>query len=185
MTGYIGLGSNLGDRGAWLLRGLHGLRAAGIRITAASSLWETEPVDTSAPGWFLNMVVETRTGREPLELLEILLDVERQAGRRRDGRNGPRNLDLDLLLMGSRRWNDARLLLPHPRMWERSFVLEPLRQLAPELRNPLTGRTVAEECRRVAGRAVVREVGRLPLAGILRASTPRSSSRDEVQIDRH
>jgi 2-amino-4-hydroxy-6-hydroxymethyldihydropteridine diphosphokinase len=185
LTGYIGLGSNLGDRGAWLLQGIQGLRAAGIRIAAASSLWETEPVDTEHGGWFLNMVVEIRTGRAPLELLEILLGVERRAGRERNGRNGPRNLDLDLLLQGDRSWNDARLVLPHPRMWERSFVLEPLCELAPELRNPESGRTVAEECRRIAGRAVVREVGRLPLAGILQASTPRSSSRDEVQIDRH
>jgi len=185
LIGYIGLGSNLGDRRAWLRAGVAGMRAEGLQVTAASSIWETEPVATTAPGWFLNMVVEVRTGRAPLELLEILLEIERRAGRRRSGYNGPRNLDLDLLLLGSRRWDDARLVLPHPRMWQRSFVLEPLRQLVPELRNPLSGRTVTEECRRVAGQAVVREVGRLPLAGILRSSTPRSSSRHEVQIDRH
>ena len=184
MTGYIGLGSNLGDRRAWLRTGILGLRAAGLCPISASSIWETEPVATIAPGWFLNMVVEVETGRPPLEVLEILLAIERRAGRVREGRNAPRRLDLDLLLLGRLRWADARLTLPHPRMWQRSFVLEPLRQLAPEVCNPTSGRTVTDECRRAAGGAVVREVGRISLAGILRPSTPRSASEHEVQIDR-
>jgi 2-amino-4-hydroxy-6-hydroxymethyldihydropteridine diphosphokinase len=183
---YVGMGSNLGDRADWLRRGVEGLRAAGMVPTAASSVWESEPVDSPEPLWFLNMVVAARTGREPLEALEILLEVEARCGRKRGEPNAPRTLDLDLLLLGSRRWRDERLVLPHPRMWERRFVLEPLREIAPGLRDPATGRTVEEACRRVRHRSVVFEVGRLSLAGIIRApSGPwRSASRHEIQIDR-
>lgn len=185
MIGYIGLGSNLGERRAWLRAGITGLRAAGIRVVSASSVWETEPVGTSAPAWFLNMAVAIDTGRGPLELLDILQRIERRAGRNRDGRNAPRTLDLDLLMLGSLCWQDERLTLPHPRMWERSFVLEPLSEIAPNVRNPLSGQTVREECGRAHGRSVARRAGRLSLADIIPASTPgRSDSRHEVQIDR-
>jgi len=183
---YLGLGSNLGDRPAWLRGGVEGLRAAGCELTAASSVWESEPVDSPEPLWFLNMAVAVRTGLQPLELLDVLLDIERRSGRVRTAPNAPRTLDLDLLLLGDLRWRDERLELPHPRMWERRFVLEPLREIAPHLRNPASGRTVAEECERVRYRSVAFEIGRLRLAGIIRPSTGpwRSASRHEIQIDR-
>jgi 2-amino-4-hydroxy-6-hydroxymethyldihydropteridine diphosphokinase len=188
LIGYIGLGSNLGDRRVWLRTGIVGLRAAGLRVLAVSSVWESEPVGTTAPPWFLNMAVAVSTGLPPRDLLELLLEVERRAGRTRCAPNSPRTLDMDLLLLGGLRWMDERLELPHPRMWERPFVLEPLSQIAPDTRNPRSGRTVAEECERIRGRSVCREVGALRLADIIRASTPtrsrRSASRHEVQIDR-
>jgi 2-amino-4-hydroxy-6-hydroxymethyldihydropteridine diphosphokinase len=186
MIAYVGLGSNLGDRRAHLLAGVEGLRAAGLELEAASGVWESEPVEAAEPLWFLNMAVAVRAGRDPLRLLDVLLDIERRAGRVRTGRNAPRTLDLDLLTLGDLRWRDERLELPHPRMWERRFVLEPLREIAPRLRNPDTGRTVAQECARIRNRSVVILRPQLRLAGIIRASTGswRSASRHEIQIDR-
>jgi 2-amino-4-hydroxy-6-hydroxymethyldihydropteridine diphosphokinase len=183
---YVGLGSNLGDRAARLRAGIEGLRAAGLDLDAVSSVWESEPVDAPAAPWFLNMAVSGKTDLAPLDLLDLLLEVERRAGRVRTVPNAPRTLDLDLLLLGDLRWHDERLVLPHPRMWERRFVLEPLREIAPELRNPTSGRTVAEECERARHRSVAFEVGRLRLAGIIRPSTGRQrrASRHEIQIDR-
>ena len=144
MIAYVGLGSNLGNRPAHLRAGIEGLRGAGLELVACSSVWESEPVDTLEPLWFLNMVVAARTDEHPLALLGLLLDIERRSGRVRAGRNAPRALDLDLLLQGRRRWRDERLVLPHPRMWERRFVLCPLAEIAPEFRDPITGRTVGE-----------------------------------------
>jgi len=183
---YIGMGSNLGNRADWLRRGVEGLREVGMVPTAVSSVWESEPVDSPEPLWFLNMVIAARTAQEPLEALELLLEVERRCGRVRGAPNAPRTLDLDLLLLGGRRWRNDRLVLPHPKMWERRFVLEPLREIAPGLRDPASGRTVAEACRRARHRSVVFEVGRLRLAGILRtpAGPWRGASRHEIQIDR-
>ena len=165
VDGYLGLGSNLGDRGGNLRAGLAGLEAAGVDTVAVSSIWETEPVDADSPLWFWNMAVEIRTERSPLELLDLLLKIERWAGRRRASRNAPRTLDMDLLLLGQLNVNHARLRLPHPRMWSRSFVLEPLAEIAPHLLNPETGRSVADERARLTGSFVVRRLGRLASAG--------------------
>lgn len=186
MIAYVGLGSNLGDRRAHLRAGLEGLCAAGLRLAAASSVWESEPVDAPGSPWFLNMVAAFETDRRPLEVLDVLLDIERRAGRVRAGRNAPRTLDLDLLLLGDLRWRDERLMLPHPRMWERRFVLEPLGEIAPQLRNPDSGRTVAEECARIRHRSRAVRGRRLRLPGILRPSTRawRSVPGHEIQIDR-
>ena len=161
MDAYIALGSNLGDRRANLRSGLERLSGCGIRPVAVSSVWETEPVDAPGPSWFWNMAIKVETDLPALDLLDRLLEIERQTGRLRSLRNGPRSLDLDLLMLGTIRIDHARLALPHPRMWRRRFVLEPLSEIAPELRNPVTGRTVAEECGCLAER--VRRIGRLSL----------------------
>lgn len=161
VEGYISLGSNLGDRWAHLRAGVRGLERAGLELLALSSVWETEPID-SAPPWYLNMVVSVRAVLQPLELLDTLLDIERQAGRVRSTRNAPRTLDLDLLLLGDLEVRKPRLHLPHPRMWQRRFVLEPLAEIAPELRNPATGRTAVEERRLIAGHGQARRLGSLP-----------------------
>lgn len=158
---YIALGTNLGDRRRNLEAGLAGLRRAGCEPLACSSIWETEPVDSPGAPWFWNMAVQLRTRQRPLPLLDTLLRVERAAGRIRSVANAPRVLDLDLLLIGELRLAHPRLQLPHPRMWQRSFVLEPLAEIAPELRNPLSGRTVAEERRRLDAPTAVRRLGRL------------------------
>jgi 2-amino-4-hydroxy-6-hydroxymethyldihydropteridine diphosphokinase len=186
VIGTIGLGSNLGDRWGHLRHGLRGLSRVGARLLAMSSVWESEPVDSPAREWFLNMAVRFDTDRDPLALLDDLLTIEREAGRVRDVPNGPRTLDLDLLTLGELRIRDPRLCLPHPRMWERRFVLEPLAEIAPSLRNPATGRTVVEEAWRLRGRSVVYRVGSLPLpeASLYNPASTRSSSTHEVQIDR-
>jgi len=145
VVGYVALGANVGDREANLRAGLAGMADGGIAPVRRSSVWETEPVGTPEPLWFLNMVVQIRSSRTPLEILETLLEVERCVGRTRNGvRNAPRVLDLDLLTLGDARVESARLTLPHPRMWERRFVLCPLAEISPGLRDPATGRTVRE-----------------------------------------
>ena len=145
MDGYIGCGSNLGDREANLAAGLDGLTRRGLEPARVSPVWDTAPIGCAAPNRFLNLVVRVETDRDPLEVLDLLLEVEREVGRIRGGRNAPRVLDLDLLLLGELRVDRPELRLPHPRMWERRFVLAPLAEIAPELCNPATGRTVTEE----------------------------------------
>ena len=164
MIGTIGLGSNLGGRRGHLRRGLLGLERAGLELLAISSVWETEPVDAPGADWFLNMVVRIRTDREPHSVLDTLLEIERLEGRVRQVRNGPRTLDLDLLTLGDLELQSSRLSLPHPRMWSRSFVLEPLAEIAPEIRNPANGRTVAEEAERLRGGESVVRIGSLASA---------------------
>ena len=144
MRGHVALGSNLGDREGSLRAGLEGMGRRGLPARALSSVWETEPVDSPEPLWFLNMVVEVETGLPPRSVLERLLEVEREVGRVRSVRNAPRALDLDLLLLGDLRVHEEGLILPHPRMWTRRFVLAPLHELAPQLRDPISGRSVAE-----------------------------------------
>ena len=161
MDCYIALGSNLGDRAAHLRRGIDGLGALGLALSAESSVWETEPVGTGPAPWFWNMAVKGLSERSPLELLEMLLEVERAAGRRRGRANASRTLDLDLLLMGDLQLEGTRLSLPHPRMWQRSFVLEPLAEIAPSLVNPASGRTVEQERCALVAPSAVRRLGRL------------------------
>jgi 2-amino-4-hydroxy-6-hydroxymethyldihydropteridine diphosphokinase len=161
LDAYIGLGSNLGDPVAHLRGGLAALARRCLEPLALSSVWETEPVEAPGSDWFLNMVVRVRTALAPADLLATLLAVEREAGRVRTGRNDPRTLDLDLLLLGDLRVERPGLSVPHPRMWERRFVLEPLAEIAPRLRNPETGRTVAEECLQIRERGAARRLGNL------------------------
>ena len=164
VIGTIGLGSNLGDRREHLRRGLLGLEQADLELLAISSVWETEPVEVPGGGRFLNMAVRFRTEADPHRVLDLLLDIERREGRVRQLRNGPRTLDLDLLTLGALELRSSRLRLPHPRMWSRSFVLEPLAEIAPELRNPASGLTVVEEAERLRGGERVVRIGSLASA---------------------
>ena len=161
MHGYIALGSNLGDRRRHLEAGLAGLGEAGIRPLGVSSVWETEPVDSPSTRWFWNMTVKVQTDREPLDVLDSLLGIEDLLGRERTVRNGPRTLDLDLLMLGDLVLDHDRLNLPHPRMWQRRFVLAPLAEIEPDLVNPVTGLTVVEERDRSPDRSQVRCIGTL------------------------
>ena len=134
MRAYVGLGSNLGDRDATIRRAVEHLdEIDGIRVTAVSSLRETPPWGPVEQPMFLNGVAELETDLEPRAVLAELLDVERRLGRVRDGeRFGPRTIDLDLLLHGSSVIDEPGLTLPHPRLHERRFALEPLAELAPD-----------------------------------------------------
>jgi 2-amino-4-hydroxy-6-hydroxymethyldihydropteridine diphosphokinase len=143
-TAYIALGSNLGDRAGHLRAALERLGATpGIRVTRVATPIETEPVDCP-PGArpFLNAAAELETDLEPGELLETMLRIERDLGRRRTVRNSPRPIDLDLLLFDERILRTESLQLPHPRLHERRFVLVPLAEIAPEVIHPVLGKPV-------------------------------------------
>ena len=138
MRAYVGLGANLGDREATIRRAVELLDAEpGVRLVAVSTLRETPPWGVEEQPPFLNGACSVETDLAPLELLDRLLEIERSLGRTRDGaRWGPRAIDLDLLLYGDERVDDARLVVPHPRLCERRFALEPLVELDPALRLP-------------------------------------------------
>ncbi len=138
---YIGLGSNLGDREQTIREALASLDAAGVMVAAVSTLVDTEPVGVVDQPRFLNGVAAVDTELGPRELLDLLLDVERRFGRRRDGAvpHGPRTLDLDLLLYGDAEIDEPGLHVPHPRLHERAFVLAPLAEVAPGLEVPGKG----------------------------------------------
>ena len=142
---YVGLGANLGDREHALRRALELLDAeAGIAVVSASSFRETDPVGYLDQPPFLNGAVAVETELAPRELLERLLGVERALGRIREGpRFGPRTIDLDLLLYGDAVLDEPGLTLPHPRLHERRFALEPLAELDPELVVPGRGQVTA------------------------------------------
>lgn len=141
MRAYIGLGSNLGDRETTLRAALDALAAApGITQVTVSSVRETEPVGYLDQPSFLNAAAAVETDLRPRELLDLLLRIERELGRTREGaRYGPRTIDLDLLLYGSERVEEAGLTVPHPRLHERLFVLEPLAELDSSLEVPGKG----------------------------------------------
>ncbi|NLX59264.1 MAG: 2-amino-4-hydroxy-6-hydroxymethyldihydropteridine diphosphokinase [Phycisphaerae bacterium] len=143
---FIGIGSNEGDRRATIERAVALLRLrSGIEVRAVSSLAETDPVGgPPGQGRFLNAAAELATALEPEALLDVLQGIEHQLGRRRTVRWGPRTLDLDVLLWDDRVIANGRLRVPHPRLRERRFVLEPLAEIAPGAVDPVTGRTVGE-----------------------------------------
>jgi 2-amino-4-hydroxy-6-hydroxymethyldihydropteridine diphosphokinase len=143
---YLGLGSNLGDRRRNLEAALDALRAhPQIAVTAVSSFLETDPVGgPPGQGKFLNAAAKIETDLSPEALLKELKRVERALGRKPGPRWGPREIDLDILLCGDTILETGTLVIPHPRMRERRFVLEPLAEIAPAARDPVTGRTVRE-----------------------------------------
>lgn len=150
---YLSLGSNLGDREENLRRACEALEIQHVHILKRSSIYETEPQDVPNQRWFLNMVVECETRCFPIQLLAILQRIERELGRARGPgvvRRGPRAIDIDILLFGNTIMDTAQLCVPHPRMLERRFVLEPLLEIAPDLRYPRTKEPLAKYLAQVA-----------------------------------
>ena len=142
-TVYLSLGSNVGDRQANLQGAIEKLSRLGS-VVAMSSFYETEPVEFAAQPWFLNCAVALRTQLMPKLFLAKMLGIEQQMGRRRSQPKGPRNIDIDILLFGNSIVHTAQLDIPHVAMHQRRFVLEPLAEIAPDVRHPIFKRSVRE-----------------------------------------
>lgn len=142
-TVFLSLGSNLGDRAANLETAIQHLAELG-RIVARSSLYETEPVEVERQPWFLNCVVAMETELMPRQFLSRVLAIEQKMGRRRLQPKGPRTIDIDVLLFGASVVETPALTVPHPAMHQRRFVLEPLVEIAPDVRHPVFKRTARE-----------------------------------------
>lgn len=156
---FVGLGANIGDREACLAEARRSLDdRPGIALAAVSSLYETEPVGYMDQPWFLNQVVEVVTGLDPHGLLRVLQEIEQGLGRQRLIRWGPRVIDLDLLLFGDEVLTGPVLTVPHPRIYERSFVLAPLGEIAPDHVHP-DGRTTLEHLQALGAGQKIRLYG--------------------------
>ncbi len=142
---YVALGSNLGDRAGNLLLAIRGMMEAALVVTRVSSIYETQPVSEVEQPAFLNMVAEIGNPLPaPEQVMARLLRIEYALGRIRDVKDGPRTIDLDLLLYGDHLSDTEFVRLPHPRLHERRFVLEPLVEIAPHLTHPTLKQTAAE-----------------------------------------
>lgn len=141
---YLSLGSNLGDRLANIQKALDKMPAAGIEVRRVSSFYRTEPVEFREQPWFVNCVTEVATELLPMQLLKALQRIEWDLGRRRTIGKGPRTIDIDILLYENVVVRSSALTVPHAGMADRRFVLIPLRELAANLRHPVTDRTVLE-----------------------------------------
>jgi 2-amino-4-hydroxy-6-hydroxymethyldihydropteridine diphosphokinase len=151
---YIALGSNLGDRAENLRYAREQIAAPDLRVLRASSIYETAPRDVTDQPWFLNQVIECETDLFPRQLLLRLQKIERAIGRQRRIAKGPREIDLDILLFGDAVVKAPELEVPHPRLAERRFALEPLAELVPEKKHPGTRRTMREMLGSVASQVV-------------------------------
>jgi 2-amino-4-hydroxy-6-hydroxymethyldihydropteridine diphosphokinase len=159
---YLALGSNLGDRDEHLRQALHALKRIAI-IERVSSVYDTAPMLVERQPRFHNLACAGRTWLAPHELLRETQDIEREVGRQPGPRYGPRVIDIDLLFYDALAQSSQTLVLPHPAIQERAFVLLPLAEIAPDLRHPVLGRTVAELATALPP-ADVRLLGPLPMA---------------------
>ena len=140
---YLSLGSNVGDRAAQLREAQVRLATVG-RVVGVSSLYETEPVEFTEQPWFLNCAVALETATTPQQLMIAILNIEKEMGRRRVQKKGPRTIDIDILLFGDCITDSPELRIPHPAMQRRRFVLEPLAEIAPEVVHPMFNKTIRE-----------------------------------------
>jgi 2-amino-4-hydroxy-6-hydroxymethyldihydropteridine diphosphokinase len=154
---YLSLGSNIGDREGHLREAILRLKQCG-RVTAVSSFYETEPVEFTEQAWFLNCVVALETSLDAAALMKDLLRIEKEMGRQRVQKKGPRVIDLDILLFGDLVVETADLTIPHPAMASRRFVLEPLAEIAAEARHLVLGKTVRELLEALPAGQVVRRI---------------------------
>jgi 2-amino-4-hydroxy-6-hydroxymethyldihydropteridine diphosphokinase len=143
-TAYIGIGSNLGNRQYHCLKAIELIERSGQKISKISSLYETEPWGVRKQPAFINMAVEIETGLPPRELLILCKRIEKRMGRKKTVRWGPRVIDLDILLYDDLAVKDDDIVIPHPLMHRRAFVLEPLSEIAPEKVHPLLKKKITD-----------------------------------------
>lgn len=143
MKAFLGLGSNLGDRAHYLEKAVTALSSPVLKIEATSRIYETEPWGLLDQPLYWNLVIKIETSLEPLELLHVCQEIERQLGRERKQHWGPRTIDIDVLIYDNIVSDSEELILPHPYLEERAFVLVPLREIAPELVLP-SGKSISE-----------------------------------------
>ena len=140
---YLSLGSNVGDSIENLRKAISRLGSLG-RVAAVSSFYETEPVEVTDQAWFVNCAVALETGLDSAELMSEILRIEREMGRRRMVKKGPRTIDIDILLFGDEVRSGPELIIPHPAMAQRRFVLAPVAEIAPEVRHPVLKKSIGE-----------------------------------------
>jgi 2-amino-4-hydroxy-6-hydroxymethyldihydropteridine diphosphokinase len=153
---YLSLGSNLGEREHHLRDAIARLETEG-RMVSVSSFYETEPVEFTDQAWFLNCAVALETTASPQQLITAILNMERDMGRQRIQKKGPRIIDIDILLFGDQIVDSPALTIPHPAMHHRRFVLEPLAEIAPEARHPALKKTIRELLQALPAGQVVRK----------------------------
>jgi len=155
-TVFLSLGSNVGEREKNLHTAIAQLQVVGVNVTKVSSFYDTEPVDLLEQPWFLNCVVQGETAVPAVELLRRLRKIEQDMGSKKLVARGPRLIDLDILLYGQQIVDTAELQVPHPRMHLRRFVVEPLAEIAPDLKHLFWRGTAADLLRELADTSVVK-----------------------------
>jgi 2-amino-4-hydroxy-6-hydroxymethyldihydropteridine diphosphokinase len=155
MKYFLGLGSNLGDPEKNLARGVSRLKKKGLKILASSSVYRTEPLGFAGQPWFLNQVIEVEANCSPWELLEMTKSIEKKMGRRSTFLNGPRIIDIDILLAEETIVQTENLSVPHLRLAERNFVLVPLGEIARRAVHPVLKKTIKDLLRCSTDRARV------------------------------
>jgi len=155
---FLSLGSNLGNRRANLGRALAELKKARVKVLRSSSLYRTQPLKYAAQPWFYNQVVEVSTALEPADLLALIKTVERDLGRKPARRNRPRTIDIDILIAEDRVIATRQLIVPHPRMGERNFVLVPLLEIAPAAIHPLLKEKISDLHQMSRDKSVVKKM---------------------------
>jgi len=148
---YLSLGSNLGDRRANLKKALR-LLGESLEIASVSSVYDTEPVDVGEQPRFLNLVCRVNTDIGPMQLLSLIKGIEASMGRDLSLRDAPRIIDIDIILYGDTIIESPELIIPHPRMRERAFVLIPFAEIAPKVVHPVSGKRIDKLAARVEGR---------------------------------
>jgi len=147
MRYFISLGSNLGNRRKYLVRAVSLLKKSRVKIIKASSLYETYPVGFIAQPWFMNRVLEIETDMQPESFLLLVKSIEKSMGRKKAIQNGPRCIDIDILLAENRVVQTEKLQIPHPELANRNFVLVPLNEISPNTVHPVINKKIEELCR--------------------------------------